>query len=151
MDNLIETKKTTLIIVGLVVAVIFLAGLAAFVFKYFEVMNDMNRTFSSNPISHQINKQQQDQISEADLEKAYLADSGRIVNDFLAASAVQNADLAVLSDGARSQLLALTLPAKYKESHLAKVLLLSKITQDAQTGDAQAALKEISKLKDLAD
>lgn len=151
MDNLIETKKTSRLIVGLAVAVILLFGLAAFAYKYFEVIADMNRTISTNPISHQINERQAAQVNEADLEKAYLEASGKIVADYLAAVAVSGADVVALSESARSQLLALTLPAKYKESHLAKVLLLSKIAQDAQAGKTATASQEIQKFKELAD
>lgn len=151
MDNLIKTKKPALAIAGLAVAIIFLAGFSALIYKYFEVINEMNRTFSTNPISHQVNELQQEQVSEADLEKVYLVASGSIIGDYLAATAVPGADLAALSEDCRTKLLALTLPAKYKESHLAKVLLLSKIAQDARDGQTASAVKEIEKFKELAD
>src|SRR5574343_306301 len=102
MDNLIKTKKPALAIAGLAVAIIFLAGFSALIYKYFEVINEMNRTFSTNPISHQVNELQQEQVSEADLEKAYLAASGSIISDYLAATAVPGADLAALSEDCRA-------------------------------------------------
>lgn len=135
------------LIIGYLVILIFIAGFWLFVSKYFQLLADVNQTVTRNPINQKISQMQQENIDLAQLEADYLGAAGGLVSQYLQQASVAEADLFVLSKDYQARMLALSLPAKYKESHLAIVLLLGEIAELSQEGESAKALKKVEALK----
>lgn len=148
MDNLTKIQKNRIIIGGLV-ALLFIFGLGLWLFKYFEVLSDMNQTVSLNPLNKKISQSKQVEADLAKLEADYLKQSQALIDQFLAQASTQGVDLTVLANDYQTKMLALKLPVRYKESHLAQVLILGEIAELAQDGQASRALKKIENLRDF--
>jgi len=145
---MIRLSKSRLII-GYLVTLLFIAGLWLLVSKYFEILADMNQTVTRNPINQKINQAQQQAVDLAQLEAEYAGASRSLMNEYLIQALVADADLLVLSQDYQAKMLALSLPAKYKESHLAQILLLGEIAELAQEGQTAQALEKVQTLKDF--
>mgnify|MGYP006910161772 CR=1 FL=1 len=143
-----QIKKNRIIIGGLV-ALVLILGFGFWLTKYFEVLTDMSQNLSQNPLSKRVNELQQSNIDLSKLETDYLSQSQSLVSEYLTQASVAGADLAVLSSDYQAKMLALTLPARYKESHLAQVLLLGEIAELSQDGKTNQAISKLEALRNF--
>lgn len=143
MDCSEKIKTNYKIIVGSIVALVLIAGVSAWLFKYFEAFSDMSQVVSKNPIQQQV-------VDLAKLSETYKLESTKIVSDFLASTEASNADIPALAKQAQNGLLALSLPAEFRQKHLSEVLLLGEIAESAAAGKAEASAAKINELKAMA-
>ncbi|MFA6526605.1 MAG: hypothetical protein WCT26_04315 [Candidatus Buchananbacteria bacterium] len=140
MDCSEKIKTHYKIIISFVVALALIAGVTAWMFKYFEVFSDMSQVVSKNPIQQQV-------VDLAKLSETYKLESSKIFSDFLVSVGESNADISSLAKQAQNSLLALSLPAEFRQKHLAEVLLLGEIAESAAAGKATISAAKINELK----
>lgn len=143
MDCTEKIKTHYKIIIGFVVALALIAGVTAWMFKYFEVFSDMSQVVSKNPIQQQV-------VDLAKLSETYKLESAKIFSDFLVSAGESNADISSLAKQAQNGLLALSLPAEFRQKHLSEVLLLGEIAESAAAGKTEISAAKINELKTIA-
>ena len=93
------------------------------------------------------------QVDVAQLEKSYHQNFMQIMRDYLANFAVganlTKSDLLDKTNQAREKIMALIVPAKFKDSHLAAVLLLSGLEDGLNKNNEQMIESKLKNLKDL--
>lgn len=130
------------VIIGVIVGFILVGGLAAWLFKYFEVFSDMSQVVSKNPIQQQV-------VDLAQLSETYKLESAKIISDFIASAGESNVDISSLAKQAQKDLLALSLPAEFRQKHLSEVLLLGEIAESAAAGKTAISAAKINELKTI--
>ncbi len=81
------------------------------------------------------------------LENKYAGGFKAVVNAYLESIDVRDSGFIVKTEQLKKRLLALVVPAKYRDQHLAVVLTLDKMETDSQQGDWQAVAAEMEKIK----
>jgi hypothetical protein len=144
-----KIKKNQKVIIGLLIALVFLSGILTLAYKYLESFTQTSRILNTNPIG----QSKIEEVSLVDAEKMandYLSERNRIVNDFLLMTEVKkDKELSLSARETQSQLLNLVLPAEYRETHLTMVLLLSEISELADSGNEIALTNKIEVLRKL--
>jgi hypothetical protein len=144
-----KIKINQKVIIGLLVGLLFLSGILIIAYKYLESFNQTSRILNTNPLG----QSEVEEISGVDSEKLaneYLTERNRIVGDFLILTETKSGtDLSLSARETQSQLLNLVLPAEYREAHLTTVLLLSEISELAETDNETALNNKIEVLRNL--
>jgi len=131
------------VIIGILIGFLLLGGLAVLVVRYFEVFSDLNQTVNKNPVQSQV-------VDLARLAEDYRAGSAGIMSIFFTAYD-NGADILAASKQAQQGLLALSLPAEYKQSHLQAILLLGEISDLAAADDNAESAGKVAELRKLFD
>lgn len=129
--------------ISFLIGLLLLGGLAALIIRYFEVFSDLNRTVNKNPAQGQA-------VDLARLAETYQTESAGILSVFFAAYG-NGADVPAAAKQAQQDLLALSLPAEYKQPHLQAILLLGEISDLAAAGDSSELAGKITELRGLFD
>lgn len=151
MDNLLQLKANHKIIIGAVIGLVIIGGLAALLLKYLSSANGLSQQASKNPLQQAaVNlAETSTAVDPAQLLSAYREQSTAIINDFLQ-QAVNPDNLAASASAAQAKFLALKVPAQYKQQHVAEVLLLGEISNLSKAGQSKAAQKKLAEFKELA-
>jgi hypothetical protein len=138
----IATKLAIIILVG----ILFVGGVLAFLFKYYELFSEVSSNVNKNPM-------QQKAVDLAQLETEYQAKSGEIVSNYLhqANDFITAGTMSAETEKARDQLLALKVTADDKAKHLAMVLMLEEIDRLAKANDTDKVNLKLQQLKDLSE
>lgn len=139
---MLKASDKIIIIAVLFLVTIFFVGLL--IFQYFRGTAKLAQVAENKNII-----KQEEIIDLAKLEADYQIESDRIMIDYLAQIEVENADLIQLTEKAQADLLNLSLPAQFKERHLAEVLLLGEIADLAKKEKTALADKKIQELKNF--
>jgi hypothetical protein len=100
-------------------------------------------------ISHDFGSQlaKQPVISAAQLENTYQAKLLASLSDYLKTADLADGQFLAKTEQLKNQLLALIVPAKYRDRHLALILSLDKLETESKNGDLKAAAQEIEKIR----
>jgi hypothetical protein len=150
MFNDTKLKQSQKIIIGLMIALLFIGLILTLTYKYFESMAQSSRILNTNPIGQEaIIIEEADPIDLDKLAGDYLIERNKIVNDFLFVADSDSGELSSLARDTQSQLLNLVLPPQYRETHLTLVLLLSEISELADTNNITALNNKVEVLRGL--
>ena len=100
----------------------------------------LSHNFGASPV-------RQPAVSAVQLENIYQAKLTAILGDYLKTADVADQQFLTRTEQLKNSLLALIVPAKYRDKHLALVLSLNKIEIESQNGNLQAAAQEMEKIR----
>lgn len=86
-------------------------------------------------------------VSATQLENSYHLRLTAIVSDYLARVSAADQNLLAETEQLKNRLLALIVPAKYRDRHLALVLAVDKLETATKNGDSQAAAQEMETIR----
>lgn len=144
MDNLEGTitgryQKT---IIAVLIGAFLVGGLLLFLWQYSSVLGSMSQQVVKNPL-------QQDAVSLTQIKEDYDINFPRIMDSFLLVDSATS-DFASLASQAKEQILALKVPAIYKNYHLSIVLIFSDLESAIAKGDSSIITMKLSELRKLA-
>lgn len=125
---------------------ILVGGSAFFAVRYFQTMPGVGPSQTGNLAT----PAKADYIDLAQLSAVYQAESAKILSEFLAGADGNSPAIGISAKQAQEKMLALSLPAQYRQKHLAEVLILGEIAVLSEQGATAELNSKISELKQLA-